>query len=806
MAETAESQTVTPLFAPPPEIEEPAAEPYVRSPADLLRLTVGGIVVLLGLLLAVGASNATAGFDRDLIGLFDNLPDIVEKILIGVFDTIAGLIPAAVLVYVIVRRRWRLLGMLLLAGFSAMWVLDGVNAAIHALVGEPEILQGVGRAGRAAADSPDSTYVTWLVAVITVTSPWVRMRWRRAAWGVVVLALFFRVVSGNDLPSDLVLALGVGMVSGSAWLLVFGAPNHRPSGANIAEAMQRTGIPLTRLKPASVDARSSAPYFGEAADGRPIFMKILSPDNRDKNLLFRLYRFLRFKGVDDRGAFVSLQRLIEHEALVALYVNDGGIRTPRLLTVTDVGDDGFLLAYQRIKGDSLDGVEDETLTDDMLRQVWQEVRQLRRQRIAHRDLRLSNVFLASDGRPWMIDFGSGEMAATELMLDMDVAELLASTAVKVGCKRAVDPAVAVLGKGPIARAAPHIQPLALTRATSNSLAEKKPLVKELRLYAAEASGAGNVEPVDLQRVKPRTALTFAALALATYLLVPQFVGVAEYWPTLTQADWIWALWAILASALCYVAGAFALMGAVPVRIPLFSTIGAKLAGAFFNRITPATIGGMGITVRFLQKRGIDLAVATTSAGLQTITSMLVTLALAPVFLAWAGTGGSVTSLLPSTVTLIVIAAVFALLGLLLLMPWGRKLFRSRVTPVLKRSGQGMAEVARRPLKLAELLGGQALVSLLYIAALALSVQALGGGVDLATIGVIYLLGTAAASVVPTPGGIGTVEVTLIAGLTAAGMASEAAVPAVFLYRLATFWLPILPGYIAYVVLQRRQAL
>ena len=547
-----------------------------------------------------------------------------------------------------------------------------------------------------ASDSPDSAYVAWLVGVIMVASPWIKMRWRRAGWGMVVLALFFRVVSGDDLPSDLVLALGVGMVAGSAWLLVFGAPNHRPSGASIAEAMERTGIPLSRLKPASVDARSSAPYFGEAADGRPIFMKILSPDNRDKNLLFRLYRFLRFKGVDDRGAFVSLQRLIEHEALVALYVNDGGIRTPRLLTVTDVGDDGFLLAYQRIKGDSLDGVEDDTLSDDMLRQVWQEVRQLRRQRIAHRDLRLSNVFLASDGQPWMIDFGSGEMAATDLMLDMDVAELLASTAVKVGCKRAVDPAVAVLGKGPVAQAAPHIQPLALTRATSNSLAAKKPLVKELRLYAAEASGAGNVEPVDLQRVKPRTALTFAALALATYLLVPQFVGVAEYWPTLTQAEWIWALWAIVASALCYVAGAFALMGAVPVRIPLFSTIGAKLAGAFFNRITPATIGGMGITVRFLQKRGIDLAVATTSAGLQTITAMLVTLALAPVFIAWAGSSGSVTSLLPSTVTLIVIGAILALLGLLLLLPWGRKLFRSRVTPVLKRSGQGMAEVARRP--------------------------------------------------------------------------------------------------------------
>jgi undecaprenyl-diphosphatase len=407
----------------------------------------------------------------------------------------------------------------------------------------------------------------------------------------------------------------------------------------------------------------------------------------------------------------------------------------------------------------------------------------------------------------MIDFGSGEMAATDLMLDMDVAELLASTAIKVGPRRAVDPAVDVLGRGPVASAAPHLHPPALTRATSTSLASRKPLVRELRQYAAAASGAGNVEPVDLERVKPRTILTFAALALATYLLVPQLVGVASYWSTLTRADWTWGTLAVAASLLCYVAGAFALKGAVPVHIPLFSTVATKLAGAFFNRITPATLGGMGITVRFLQKRGVDLAVATTSAGLQAATSVVVTLALAPLFLAWAGTSGAgVSSLLPGRTVLIALGAVVAALGLLLLFPWGRKLLRARALPAFRRAAFGVSEISQRPRKLVELLGGQTAVSLLYVTALALSVQAMGGGLSLASIGVIYLFGTAAASAVPTPGGIGTTEVALIAGLTASGMPSEAAVPAVFLYRIATFWLPILPGYVAYVVLQRRDEL
>jgi uncharacterized protein (TIRG00374 family) len=58
------------------------------------------------------------------------------------------------------------------------------------------------------------------------------------------------------------------------------------------------------------------------------------------------------------------------------------------------------------------------------------------------------------------------------------------------------------------------------------------------------------------------------------------------------------------------------------------------------------------------------------------------------------------------------------------------------------------------------------------------------------------------SAAPTPGGIGAVEATLIAGLTSAGMPGTTAIAAVILFRLATFWIPLLPGWGALIVLQR----
>ena len=48
------------------------------------------------------------------------------------------------------------------------------------------------------------------------------------------------------------------------------------------------------------------------------------------------------------------------------------------------------------------------------------------------------------------------------------------------------------------------------------------------------------------------------------------------------------------------------------------------------------------------------------------------------------------------------------------------------------------------------------------------------------------------------------EAALISGLVAAGMDKSVAVPAVFLFRLATFWLPILPGWLGFTWLQRHE--
>ncbi|MER7188349.1 lysylphosphatidylglycerol synthase domain-containing protein, partial [Streptomyces hyaluromycini] len=62
------------------------------------------------------------------------------------------------------------------------------------------------------------------------------------------------------------------------------------------------------------------------------------------------------------------------------------------------------------------------------------------------------------------------------------------------------------------------------------------------------------------------------------------------------------------------------------------------------------------------------------------------------------------------------------------------------------------------------------------------------------------------ALLPTPGGLGSLDAALALALTASGTPAAAAASAVLGYRLLTVWLPLLPGLLVLGVLIRRRAL
>jgi undecaprenyl-diphosphatase len=114
---------------------------------------------------------------------------------------------------------------------------------------------------------------------------------------------------------------------------------------------------------------------------------------------------------------------------------------------------------------------------------------MRKHRIAHRDMRLANVFLAADGEVWMIDFGFSELAATDLLLANDIAEFISTSSLKIGPERAVALANAGVGPDAVASALDRLHLWALSGATRTGLKESKGLLDDLRRRVSEVSPA-----------------------------------------------------------------------------------------------------------------------------------------------------------------------------------------------------------------------------------------------------------------------------------------------------------------------------
>jgi glycosyltransferase 2 family protein len=135
---------------------------------------------------------------------------------------------------------------------------------------------------------------------------------------------------------------------------------------------------------------------------------------------------------------------------------------------------------------------------------------------------------------------------------------------------------------------------------------------------------------------------------------------------------------------------------------------------------------------------------------------------------------------------------------------GRAAASGKLIPGLRSAAASLKRVARNPGKMTMLVGGSVLITLAYIGSFAAAVEAFGRGPGIVLIGAVYLGASALAAAAPTPGGLGAIEAALVAGLTGVGMAAGPAVSAVLLYRLATYWLPVAPGWLCWRVLQRRE--
>ena len=789
-----------PAAIPVPELTQ--SRPVQRHPGDIIRLATG--IVALAVSAMVAYHPLVPRLEADLFHLINDLPSWAMPVLYVVMQ--AGTI-GAVGVAAATAAATRRIG--LARDLAAAGTLAYLLAlAVKHLVGRarPDVLLtelhmrteqgGLGFVSGHAAVA---------AAMAAAAGPWLPRPWRRVVWAAAGAVALGRVFVGAHLMLDVFGGAALGWAVAAGLHLLWGAPVHRAEPSAVKEALLAAGLRPMTVAPVSLDARGSRPFVVITEPGREdLFVKVIGYHERNADLLFKLFRHIVFRNVEDETPFASPKQQAEHEAFIALLALRAGVKTPTIASVGIAEGGDAWLAEARIPGRNLAQSVAEPISDDTLSDVWRQVALLRESRIAHRDLRLANILLDEHHTPWVVDFGFGESAASGRRLDADVAEMLVSMSLKVGVKRAVRTALSILGPAPLLGAAPLLQPLALASATRSATRHRVGLLAQLRTEVAEATDTEVADREVMLRIRWRTLGWIIATIFTTYVLLPQIGQLGQTIAALDDAQWTWLAGALAMSAITYAAASVALMGASPRRLAFGRTMNVQLASSFANRLAPYGIGGAAVSERYLERTGIPRATAIATVAVTVASGAVLHIVELAAVGMWLGRSRLLlTSALPSGWKLLIgFVIVMTLLGVAVTVLLRRRDWLDRV----RAAAHSITEILRQPRRAALLIGGQLAANVAYIAALAFSVFAFGERPSAALVAAVFLAGAAIGSASPTPSGLGVVEASLVAGLMVGGVPAGPAVASVLTYRLATFWLPAAAGFFSFKSLQRHRIL
>jgi uncharacterized membrane protein YbhN (UPF0104 family) len=288
------------------------------------------------------------------------------------------------------------------------------------------------------------------------------------------------------------------------------------------------------------------------------------------------------------------------------------------------------------------------------------------------------------------------------------------------------------------------------------------------------------------------------LGATTYVLVQHWQTVADSVRAARGASIPWLVLSLLLMAVtfCIAAGIYGVLALHQLRYR--QTLLVEVSTAFVNRLLPSGLGGLGLHGVYLYKRKHTVAEATVVVSVNNLLGMAGHVLLL----------GCVVLFEPSVLHRFTQgdvrldwrlgAAAVVVLAAVLAVPWVRQRLLSFVRNMMA-SVRKLSAVRVFAALLVALLLTATYTSILYSVT-----RALGLELSVLQVFIVFSIGMLTSTATPTPGGLVGAEAGLFAGFVAYGADAPTAGAAVLLYRLVTYWLPLMPGVLALFMARRRK--
>ncbi|QUR66331.1 lysylphosphatidylglycerol synthase transmembrane domain-containing protein [Mycobacterium spongiae] len=764
-------------------------QPLARRTNDIIRLVLAVVFLIAVVTSSLITRPQWEALEKSISQIVGVLSPAQSDLVYLAYGLAIVALPFAILVGLIFYRQWKLLGAYAAAGVLAILPLSITSNRIAAPQWHFDLSDRLTTLPAQLLDDP--RWIAMLAAVLTVSGPWLPSRWRHRWWALLLAFVPIHLVVSAIVPARSLLGLAVGWLVGAVVVLAVGTPALEVPLDGAVRALSRRGFTvsgLTVLRPGGrgplvLSAASDDPHAGA-------LIELYGPHQRGGGVLRQLWRKLRLRGSETAPLHASMRRAVEHQALMAIAISAAGVANAEVIGVSPLDRGWTLYAHKPARGI---GIREAAPTTPVAL-VWDSLRILHDQQISHGDL-CSSEITVDDGTVLFGGFGGAEYGATEAQLQSDLAQLLVTTAALYDAKSAVGAAIDAFGKERVLTASRRLTKSAVPKRVRESVTEPGEVISSARAEVKRQTGADQIKTETITRFSRSQIIQLVLIGALVYVAYPFISTVPTFFSELRTANWWWALLGLAVSALTYVGAAASLWACADGLVGFWKLTIMQVANTFAATTTPAGVGGLALSTRFLQKGGLSALRATAAVALQQSVQVIVHLALLITFSAVAGTSTDLSHFVPNANVLYLIAGVtLGIVGTFLFVPRLRRWLATAVRPRLQEVATDLIALAREPRRLALIVLGCAGTTLGAALALWASIEAFGGGTTFVTVTVVTMVGGTLASAAPTPGGVGAVEAALIGGLAAFGVPAAEGVPSVLLYRILTCWLPVFVGW------------
>ncbi|MBM7245619.1 flippase-like domain-containing protein [Rhodococcus fascians] len=762
-------------------------QPLVRRTSDIIRVVAASVflsLVIAGSLITRNQWDALEQSVSNIVGVLS--PDQSNAVYI-VYGVAILALPFGVLIGLIAGRKWKLLAGYAAAALIAALALSITGTGISTPTWDLDVPERLDTFLSQFLD--DSRWIAMLAAALTVSGPGLPARWRRAWWALLLAFVPIHLVVSTVVPARSLLGLAVGWLVGAIIVLLVGTPALEVPLDAAVRLFRSRGVDVrsfTVVRPAGPGPLVLNAHTPDA----DVVVELYGQNQRSGGALRQFWRWITRRGSETAPLHASMRRAVEHRALMGLAIKSMNAAGSDPLAVAALDRGWTLYAHSQPIGDPIEA----ELDDAALRALWSALNTLHENQISHGDLHRGELRL-HNGAALFCGFGHAELGASDAQMQSDVAQLLLTTADLFGSHRAVATAVEVLGIDVVIAASGRLTKSAIPLRVRQSVADAGKTMKSVRLEVLDQTGAARIEAEQVTRFSRNQIISLVLLIGLVYVAYPFISAVPAFVVELGSVDWWWALLGLAVSALTYIGAGAALWACAFGKVSFRNLTIMQVANTFAATTTPAGVGGLALSVRFLQKGGLGTVRATAAVALQQSVQVITHVSLLIFFSVVAGTSSGLSNMVPGNTVLYLIAGVaFGVVGTFMFVPklrlWLKVAVRPQVAEVLTELG----ELARDPKRFSIIILGCAATTLGAALALWASVEAFGGGTTFVTVTVVTMIGGTLASAAPTPGGVGAVEAALIGGLAAFGLPASIAVPSVLLYRVLTCWLPVFLGW------------